>query len=70
MAGSLHLCAGQISSIEAAAHAVDSLFQQEEILLVDASNAFNPLIFSLLYTTSIGCVTRWPQPSSTPTGTN
>ena len=40
-AGSLQLCAGQISGIEAAVHAVDSLFQREEteaILLVDASN--------------------------------
>ena len=45
-AGSLQLCAGQISGIEAAVHAVHSLFQQEEreaILLVDASNAFNSL---------------------------
>ena len=45
-AGSEQLCAGQISGIEAAVHAVDSLFQQENteaILLVDASNAFNSL---------------------------
>ena len=45
-AGSLQLSAGQISGIEAAVHAVDSLFQQEEteaILLVDASIAFNSL---------------------------
>ena len=45
-AGSVQLCAGQISGIEAAVHAVDSLFQQENteaILLVDASNAFNSL---------------------------
>ena len=45
-AGSLQLCAGQISGIEAVVHAVNSLFQQEEteaILLVDASNAFNSL---------------------------
>ena len=45
-AGSLQLSAGQISGIEAAVHAVDSLFQQQEteaILLVDASNAFNSL---------------------------
>ena len=45
-AGSMQLCAGQISGIEAAVHAVDQLFQQEEteaILLVDASNAFNSL---------------------------
>ena len=45
-AGSLQLCASQISGIEAAVHAVNSLFQQEEteaILLVDDSNAFNSL---------------------------
>ena len=43
-AGSLQLSAGQLSGIEAAVHAVDSLFQQEEaeaILLVDANNVFN-----------------------------
>ena len=46
VAGLLQLCAGQISGIEAAVYAVDSLFQQDEteaILLVDASNAFNSL---------------------------
>ena len=45
-ADSLQLSAGQISGIEAAVYAVDSLFQWEEteaILLVDASNAFNSL---------------------------
>ena len=45
-AGSLHLNAGQLSGIEAAVHAVDCLFQQEEteaILLVDANHAFNSL---------------------------
>ena len=45
-AGSLQLCAGQISGVEAAVHAVCSLFmddQTEALLLVDASNAFNCL---------------------------
>ena len=45
-AGSIQLCAGQISGIEASVHAVRSLFQRDEtevILLVDASNAFNSL---------------------------
>ena len=45
-AGSLQLCAGQISGTEAAVHAVRSLFQSNEteaLLLVDASNAFNSL---------------------------
>ena len=46
VAGSAQLCAGQISGIEAAVHAVRTLFHREEIealLLVDASNAFNSL---------------------------
>ena len=45
-AGSLQLCAGQISGIEASVHAVRSLFKRDEteaVLLVDASNAFNSL---------------------------
>ena len=45
-AGSLQLCAGQISGTEAAVHTVRSLFQSNEteaLLLVDASNAFNSL---------------------------
>ena len=44
--GSMQLCAGQISGTEAAVHAVQSLFQQDEteaILMVGASNAFNSL---------------------------
>ena len=44
--GCLQLCAGQISGIEAAVHAVRTLFKKEEteaLLLVDASNAFNSL---------------------------
>ena len=45
-AGSLQLCAGQLSGIEAAVHAVRTLFQRAEteaVLLVDANNAFNSL---------------------------
>ena len=39
-AGSVQLCAGQISRIEAAVHAVDSLFQQEN---TEAINSLNHL---------------------------
>ena len=45
-AGSLQLCAGQISGCEAAVHSVRENFQEESAeaaLLVDASNAFNSL---------------------------
>ena len=48
-AGSLQLCAGQISGIEAAVYTVDSLFQQDETdqghsaCGCQASNAFNSL---------------------------
>ena len=45
-AGSLQLCAGQISGVEAAIHATRKLFQNggtEAVLLVDADNAFNSL---------------------------
>ncbi len=44
--GSLQLAAGLPSGCEAAAHAMEEIFQEEEtdaILLVDASNAFNSL---------------------------
>ena len=43
-AGSVQLCAGQIAGVEAAVHAVQKSFRQDETeaaLLVDASNAFN-----------------------------
>ncbi len=45
-AGSVQLCAGQTAGVEAAAHAVQKCFQQDETeaaLLVNASNAFNSL---------------------------
>ena len=44
--GCIQLCGGQISGIEAAVHAVRSAFtldENEAVLLVDASNAFNTL---------------------------
>ena len=46
VAGTLQLCAGQISGTEAAVHAVRESFLREDteaVLLVDASNAFNTL---------------------------
>ena len=42
----LQVCAGLRSGSEAAVHAVHSIFEEEEtdaVLLIDASNAFNPL---------------------------
>ena len=44
--GSLQVCAGQEAEIEAAVHAPNSMYNDENndtVLLVDASNAFNPL---------------------------
>ena len=46
VAGSMQLCAGQISGTETAVHAVRTMFHKEEteaLLLVDASNAFDSL---------------------------
>ncbi len=45
-AGSIQLCAGQITGVESAAHAVQECFKRDDTeaaLLVDASNAFNSL---------------------------
>lgn len=42
-AGTMQLCAGQISGIEAAVHAAFKDESTEAVLLVDASNAFNSL---------------------------
>ena len=45
-AGTVQLCAGQISGTEAAVHTVRTLFEQNEaeaVILVDTSNAFNSL---------------------------
>ena len=45
-AGSVQLCAGQIAGVEAAVHAVQKSFRQDEreaALFVDVSNAFNSL---------------------------
>ena len=49
-AGPHQLCAGQIAETEAAVHAVRSVFSHDDndvILLVDASNAFNSLNHSV-----------------------
>ena len=45
-AGALQTCAGMESGVEAAIHAMSSIFEEEEceaVLLVDAENAFNRL---------------------------
>ena len=44
--GSIQLCSGQVSSIEAAVHAMNKAYRDDNVqavLLVDASNAFNCL---------------------------
>ena len=44
--GTMQLCAGQVSGVEASIHAVRKMFDCEEteaVLVVDASNAFNSL---------------------------
>ena len=70
-AGSLQLCASQISGIEAAVHAVNSLFQQEEtgpFCWWMPAMRLTASIVSLLFITSVDCVHHLLQPSSTPTG--
>ena len=70
-AGSLQLCASQISGIEAAVHAVDSLFQQEEtgpFCWWMSAMRLTAYIVSLLFITSVDCVHHLLQPSSTPAG--
>jgi len=45
-AGARQLCAGQLSGVEVAVHAVQKVFEDENteaVLLVDTSNAFNSL---------------------------
>ena len=45
-AGCLQVCAGQKAGCEAAAHAMDEIFKEEQtdaVLFIDASNAFNSL---------------------------
>ena len=66
--GSLQLCAGQIAGIEAAVHAMRSIFlmdDTETVLLVDASNAFNSVNrqAALHYARYL-----WPTSSLTPIG--
>ena len=45
-AGNLQLCAGQEAGCEAAIHAMEEIFKEDEtdgLLLVDATNAFNSI---------------------------
>ena len=50
--GSLQVCAGQEAGIEAAVHALNSMYNDEinyAVLLVDASNGFNSLTCEVFF---------------------
>ena len=57
--GSLQVCAGQEAGAEAAIHAVHDIFKDhttEEVLLIDAENAFNAINRkAILHNTSVVC---------------
>ena len=57
--GSLQVCAGQEAGAEAAIHAVHDIFKDhttEEVLLIDAENAFNAINRkAILHNTSVAC---------------
>jgi len=68
--GTVKLCTGQLFGIEAAVHAVRSLFYEartEGALLVDASTAFNSLNRRVALPTFDAFALPWPTSSSTPT---